>query len=132
MTTPTLSDHVVSVSSQHSVAETVARLRGLIAAKGMLEFALIDFHADAARAGLAMRSAQLLVFGNPRGGTPIMQANPTAALDLPLKVLVWQQEDGTVWISYNAPTYMQSRHHLPDALMGPLNGIALLVKEATQ
>ena len=124
-------DHgIVTVASGHSVQETVARFESLIKAKQLTLFAHIDFSGDAQREGLAMQPSQLLVFGNPRAGTPLMQAVPTAALDLPLKVLVWEDADKHVWVSYNAAQYLQQRHGLPDDLVKPLSGVAALVSAA--
>ena len=121
---------VVTVPTHHTVEQAADKLAKLIEAKQIVLFARIDFAADAERAGLAMQPAQLLVFGNPRAGTPLMQAAPTAALDLPLKVLVWQDADGRVWLSYNATGYLQARHGAPEALMKAIDGVGALVQAA--
>ncbi|MFM0505476.1 DUF302 domain-containing protein [Paraburkholderia caffeinilytica] len=121
---------VVTVSTQRTVDEAADAFAALIAAKNIILFARIDFAADARRAGLAMPPSQLLVFGNPRAGTPLMQAVPGAALDLPLKVLVWQDGDGRVWLSYNATSYLQARHGAPAELMKAIDGIGALVQAA--
>jgi uncharacterized protein (DUF302 family) len=123
-------DGIVTVASQHSVDDTVDKLVALIEARGLLLFARIDFHADAARAGLAMQPAQLIVFGNPRAGTPLMQAVPTAALDLPLKALIWRDDDERTWVSYNAVDWLQRRHHASDELVKPLAAVEALVNQA--
>ena len=130
MSPQTADDGIVSVPSQRTVEETAGKLASLIDAKHLILFARIDFAADAQRAGLAMLPSQLLVFGNPLAGTPLMQAVPKAALDLPLKVLVWQDANGQVWLSYNATSYLQARHGAPTELMKPLDGIGTLVLAA--
>ena len=121
---------IVTVPTHNSVAQAADKLALLIEAKHIVLFARINFAADAQRAGLAMQPSQLLVFGNPRAGTPLMQAVPTMALDLPLKVLVWQDGDGHVWLSYNATSYLQARHDAPAELMKALDGIGALVQAA--
>jgi uncharacterized protein (DUF302 family) len=115
---------IVTKASTYSVAETLARLEKVLTAKGMTVFARIDHRAEAERSGLAMRSAQLLVFGNPKGGTPLMVAAPTAALDLPLKTLVWEDAGGKVWLSYNTLAYVAQRHEIrgKDDLIRNLDG----------
>lgn len=130
MSPQTTDDGIVTVASHHSVQETVARLESSIKAKQLTLFAHIDFSSDAQREGLAMQPSQLLVFGNPRAGTPLMQAVPTAALDLPLKVLVREDTEKHVWVSYNSAEYLQQRHGLPDELAKPLAGVAALVSAA--
>jgi uncharacterized protein (DUF302 family) len=115
---------VVTKASTYPVGETFARLERALTAKGMTVFARIDHRAEAERIGLPMRPAQLLIFGNPRGGTPLMVAAPTAALDLPLKALVWEDADGKVWLSYNTMTYLAQRHEIrgKDDLIRNLDG----------
>jgi uncharacterized protein (DUF302 family) len=121
---------IVAVSTQRTVEQAADTLASLIAAKNLILFARIDFAADAARAGLAMNPSQLFIFGNPQAGTPLMQAAPTMALDLPLKVLVWQEDGGQVWLSYNATGYLQARHDAPAELMKAIDGIGALVQAA--
>jgi len=94
---------VVRIPSSHPVAETVARLEGLLKERGILIFARIDFSGDAGRAGLPLHAEQMLIFGNPRAGTPLMQAEPLAGLDLPLKALVFEDAGGQAWIAWNDP-----------------------------
>jgi uncharacterized protein (DUF302 family) len=108
---------IASRPSRHSVDETVAKLRGLLEAKGVTVFALVDHSGEAAKAGLTMRPTKLVIFGNPKGGTPVMVAAPSIAIDLPLKILVWEDAEGKVWCSYNEPEYLQARHHVPQELM---------------
>ena len=123
---------IVSTASNHSVPETLDRLESIAKAKGITIFARIDFSGDAARNGLEMRPTQLLIFGNPKGGTPLMVAAPSAALDLPLKALAWEDASGKVWVSYNAPEYIGARHGLPEALLPNIAGIKTLVETAAQ
>jgi uncharacterized protein (DUF302 family) len=130
MSTHTADNGIVTVPTQRTVEQAADKLASLIEAKNIVLFARINFAADAQRAGLAMQPSQLLVFGNPRAGTPLMQAVPTAALDLPLKLLVWQDDDGRVWFSYNATSYLQARHGAPAELMKALDGIGALVQAA--
>jgi uncharacterized protein (DUF302 family) len=106
-----------SKPSAHSVDETVAKLRGLLDAKGVTMFAVIDHSGEAAEAGLTMRPTKLVIFGNPKAGTPVMVAAPSIEIDLPLKILVWEDAQGKVWSSYNEPAYLQARHHVPQELM---------------
>src|ERR1700736_6553463 len=104
---------IVTILSQHSVDETVERLKNILQEKGVKLFALIDHSGEAEKAGLQMRPTKLLIFGRPKGGTPLMVAAPSIAIDLPLKLLVAEDAEGKVWISYNSPQYLQSRHDLP-------------------
>jgi uncharacterized protein (DUF302 family) len=113
---------VVTKLSPRSVADTVSRLIELVSAKGMKVFAVIDQRAEAREVGLELRDTTLVVFGSPAGGTPVMVASPLAALDLPLKVLVWADDDQTK-VSYVAPSALASRHHLPSDLAKNLAGI---------
>jgi uncharacterized protein (DUF302 family) len=123
---------IVTIASAHAGAATAERLAALIQERGLTLFARIDFSGDAERAGLAMPFSQLLVFGNPKAGTPLMQFAPTAALDLPLKVLVWDDADGRTWLSFNSPDYLRQRHGLPDDLVKPVSGVAALVDAAAR
>jgi uncharacterized protein (DUF302 family) len=123
---------IVRIDSHHSVAQTAERLEALLKERGILIFAHLDFTADAARAGLTMRPEQLIIFGNPKAGTPLMQAEPTAGLDLPLKALIWEDADGRVTIAYNDPQYLIRRHGLP-AILGPnIAGVIPLLQRAAQ
>jgi uncharacterized protein (DUF302 family) len=127
-----VSQGIERVASSRSFDETVAHFEELIAEKGMMLFAKIDFTGDAKRAGLTMPRMMLLVFGNPKGGTPVMVAAPSAALDLPLKVLVSEEADGKVWLSFNAPEYLALRHGIPAELVGNISGIRGLVGAAAK
>jgi uncharacterized protein (DUF302 family) len=130
MSALTADNGIVNVPTQRTVEQGADAFASLIEAKHIILFARIDFAADAQRVGLAMPPSQLLVFGNPRAGTPLMLAAPSVALDLPLKVLVWQDEAGQVWFSYNATSYLQARHGAPAELMKAIDGIGALVQAA--
>jgi uncharacterized protein (DUF302 family) len=108
---------VVTRPGALSVDETVRKLEDLLRAKGVKLFALIDHSGEAKGAGLTMPPTKLLIFGNPKAGTPLMLASPSVALDLPLKILVWRNSEGATQISYNSPAYLQARHGLPEDLM---------------
>lgn len=116
--------------SQHSVDETLQRLQALLADKNITVFALVDHSGEAAKVGLQMRPTKLLIFGNPKGGTPLMQATPTVAIDLPLKALIWEDADGRVWLTYNDPAYLQVRHRFPEELIGNLSAVNGLFSKA--
>jgi uncharacterized protein (DUF302 family) len=114
--TPPESDGIRTLESHDSFEGTVARLTASLEAHGIKIFAIIDQRAEAAAAGLAMAPVTLILFGNPKAGTPLMAARPTAALDLPLKAIVWASEHGGVFVSFNTAGYLIARHHLPEAL----------------
>ena len=118
---PNQENGIVTIPSHHSVDDTVAKVKAILDAKGVKLFALIDHSGEAERAGLQMRPTRLLIFGNPKAGTPLMVAVPSMAIDLPLKLLIAEDANGKVWISYNAPAYMQARHHLPQELSQALS-----------
>jgi uncharacterized protein (DUF302 family) len=107
-------DGLVTVKSPRSVDDTVNRLEALVTEKGMTVFARIDHAAGAAKVGKMLRPTQLLIFGNPRGGTPLMVCAQTAAIDLPLKMLAWQDDGGQVWLAYNDPKFIAHRHGVTD------------------
>jgi len=123
---------IVRIASQHSVAETVAKLESMLQAKNVKLFAVVDHSGEAERAGLKMPDTKLLIFGNPKGGTPLMVASPSVALDLPLKILVAEDTGGKVWISYNATAYLQERHNLPADLVANIAVIDGLAAAASQ
>jgi uncharacterized protein (DUF302 family) len=108
---------IVDIASHHSVDVTVEKVRTILQAKGVTLFALVDHSAEAEKAGMKMRPTKLLIFGNPKAGTPVMVAAPSIAIDLPLKILVWEDEAGKVWISYNSADYLRGRHNVPAELM---------------
>ncbi len=126
----TLENGIVKVPSNHSVDETVAKLEGLLEAKGVKLFVTVDHSGEAKAAGLQMPATKLLLFGNPKGGTPLMLASPSIAIDLPLKLLVAADADGRVWISYNAPAYLRARHGLPQDLVPVLSAVEALAAKA--
>jgi len=133
MNTSVAEEHgVVRIDSHHSVAHTAERLEALLKERGMQIFAHLDFTADASRAGLTMRPEQLLIFGNPRSGTPLMQAQPAVGLDLPLKALIWEDADGHVTIAYNEPQYVLQRHGLPASFTANISGVIPLLQRAAQ
>lgn len=121
---------LVQLQSHHPVATTLDRLEFLLKERGVLVFARIDFSGDAGRAGLRMQPEQMLIFGNPKAGTPLMLAAPAAGLDLPLKLLVWEAADGKVWAAYNSPEYVVQRYGLPPGLAANLAAAVSLIERA--
>lgn len=105
---------LVTKKSAHSVAQTLDRLERALKDKGIVVFARIDHTAGAKKAGMPLRSTELLIFGNPKLGTPLMQSKQTIGIDLPLKVLAWEDENGQVWLTYNAPDFLANRHGITD------------------
>src|SRR5215475_4106269 len=126
---------LVTLPSAHDFVTTLGRLTAVLEAKGLAIFARIDHAAGAASVGLALRPTTLLVFGNPTGGTPLMQAAQTAGIDLPLKALVWQGEDGGVRLSYNDPAWIAERHGIggaaAQAVAGLSGALAAFARQAT-
>jgi uncharacterized protein (DUF302 family) len=120
MTESESDDGIIRIPSRNTVAKTMERLQTLLKERGILVFAHIDFSGDAARSGLVMRTEQMLLFGNPKAGTPLMVESPVAGLDLPLKALVWEDAEGKTWIAYNDPQYIVRRHGLSPALAANL------------
>jgi uncharacterized protein (DUF302 family) len=123
---------IVSIPSHHSVDETVEKLKAMLQAKGIELFALVDHSGEAAKAGLHMPPTKLLIFGNPRGGTPLMLAAPSIAIDLPLKILVAEDAQGKVTVSYNSAEYLKERHGLPDNLLANIAVIQTLAEKAAE
>ncbi len=121
---------IVNIPSKHSVDETVERLRGILTSKGVTLFALVDHSGEAEKAGMKMPPTKLLIFGSPKAGTPLMLAAPSIAIDLPLKILVWQDASGKTWISYNAPEYLRERHNVPADLMQNISVVEALAAKA--
>jgi len=111
------------------VEQTVEALSNILKSKGVAVFALIDHSGEAEKVGLKMRPTKLLIFGNPKAGTPLMLASPSSAIDLPLKLLVWEDAQSKVWLSYNSPEYLRERHGLPQELM---QNIAIIEGLATK
>jgi uncharacterized protein (DUF302 family) len=122
---------IVNLVSNHSVDETVERLKSILRAKSVTLFAVIDHSGEAEKAGMKMPPTKLLIFGNPKSGTPLMLAAPSGALDLPLKILVWEDASQKVWISYNSLAYLSKRHGLPPELMSNIAAIEGLAAQAS-
>jgi uncharacterized protein (DUF302 family) len=120
------------VESRYPVSETLERLEALVKSRGLTVFARFDFSGDAQKAGLTMHTAQLLIFGNPKAGTPLMVAAPSIAIDLPLKALAWEDGDGKVWLSYNKPEYLMERHGIPKELLKNISAIEALAEKAVE
>lgn len=122
--------HLKTVPSRHGVAETIDRIEAAVKAQGMTVFARVDQAGEAARVGLTMPPTQVLIFGNPRGGTPIMVARPTSAIDLPLKALAWEDADGKVWLTYNTVDLLVERHGVPADLTTKIAPVGDLLERA--
>jgi uncharacterized protein (DUF302 family) len=120
---------ITDLPSKYSVSETMDRLQSLLRSKKITSFVRINQAAEAKAVGLSMRPTELLLFGDPRAGTPLMEEHPSIAIDLPLKALAWESADGRVWLSYNSPEYLMERHHLDSP---PLKAIESLLAAATQ
>ncbi len=118
-------DGLIAFKSPYEVSETQDRLEALVAKKGMTIFARIDHAAGAAKVGKTLRPTQVLIFGNPKGGTPFMQCAQTLGIDLPLKMLAWQDEAGQVWLAYNDPAFLARRHGVADCVVAQTIGDAL-------
>lgn len=123
---------IIDRPSNHSVSETVTRLKNVLEAKGVTLFALVDHSGEAQKVGLRMPDTKLLIFGSPKAGTPLMLAAPSIALDLPLKILVWQDNEGKVWVSYNSPEYLKERHGVPQELLQNITVVEHLSENAAQ
>jgi uncharacterized protein (DUF302 family)/uncharacterized membrane protein YidH (DUF202 family) len=123
---------IIDTPSNHSVDESVEKLTGILRDKGITLFALVDHSGEAAKAGMKMPPTKLLIFGNPKGGTPVMLAAPSIAIDLPLKVLVWEDGRGKTWLSYNSPEYLKKRHAVPDELVPNIAVVGALVQKVAE
>ncbi|MGA2233227.1 MAG: DUF302 domain-containing protein [Tepidisphaeraceae bacterium] len=121
---------ILTLPCNHTVEATIAKLQALLREKGVAIFALVDHSGEAKKIGMHMPPTQLLIFGNPKAGTPLMLAAPSAAIDLPLKLLVWEDTTGKVWISYNSPDYLRNRHNIPAELMQNIAVVAALAEKA--
>ncbi len=119
---------LVHLSSPYSVSETLQRLDSTLQSRGITVFARIDHSGEAEKVGMKMHPTQLVIFGSPKGGTPVMVASPTLAIDLPLKALVWEDAGGKVWLSYNSTEYLKQRHNIPDDLLKNIAVIAPLLQ----
>ena len=123
---------IVDKLSHHSVEDTVEKLKGILLSKGVMLFAIVDHSGEAEKVGMKMRPTKLLIFGSPKAGTPLMQAAPSVAIDLPLKILVWEDEQGKVWVSFNSPAYLQQRHGIPPGLLQNIAVVESLAAKAAE
>jgi uncharacterized protein (DUF302 family)/uncharacterized membrane protein YidH (DUF202 family) len=123
---------IIDKPSSHSVDETVEKLKGILQSKGVTLFALIDHSGEAEKVGMKMPPTKLLIFGNPKAGTPVMLAAPSSAIDLPLKILVWEDGQRKVWVTYNSPTYLQERHSLSPQLLQNIGVVETLATKAAE
>jgi uncharacterized protein (DUF302 family) len=125
-----LSKGLINVLTSHSVDQTVERLKNILQSKGVTLFAVIDHSGEAEKVGMKMRPTKLLIFGNPKAGTPLMLAAPSSAIDLPLKILIWEDNAGKVWVTYNSPEFLRERHGLPPDLMQNVSVVEALAANA--
>ena len=130
--TPNSDKGIVSVPSHQSVDQTLEKLQAMLRAKGVVVFTLVDHSGEAAKVGMKMPPTKVLIFGNPKAGTPLMLAAPSIAIDLPLKILIWEDTQNRVWISYNAPEYLQKRHGVPQDLMQNIAVVETLAAKAAE
>jgi uncharacterized protein (DUF302 family) len=128
----TATEGIVDKPSRHSVDETVDRLKNILQTKGLTLFALVDHSGEAERVGMKMPPTKLFIFGSPKAGTPLMLAAPSIAIDLPLKILVWQDPEGKARVSYNSPVYLQQRHGVPQELLQNIAPVEALATTATE
>jgi uncharacterized protein (DUF302 family) len=123
---------IIDTPSNHSVDETVERIKVILQAKGVTLFAVVDHSGEAEKVGMKMPPTKLLIFGSPKAGTPLMLASPSIAIDLPLKILVWEDTRSKVWVSYNSPEYLQERHNLPPELLQNIAVVGTLAAKAAE
>jgi uncharacterized protein (DUF302 family)/uncharacterized membrane protein YidH (DUF202 family) len=123
---------IVDVPSNHSVDETAETLKGILQAKGVTLFAMVDHSGEAEKVGIKMRPTKLLIFGSPKAGTPVMLAAPSIAIDLPLKILIWEDDQAKVWVSYNSPAHLQERHNVPPELVQNIGVVEALAAKAAE
>ena len=129
---PTPDNGMQHLSSPYSVPETLRRIESLLQEKGLAIFCRVDHSGEAEKVGLKMHPTQLILFGSPKAGTPVMVASPTIAIDLPLKALVWEDAGGKVWVSYNSPEYLQQRHNVPSELVKNISAAGTLLQLAVK
>lgn len=127
-----MNNGLIHTASPYSVAETLQRLEAILKSKGLTIFALVDHSGEAAKVGMEMHPTKLVIFGSPKGGTPVMPAAPSVAIDLPLKALVWEDDKGKVWITQNSPEYLEERHGIPANLVANLAGAGALIQKAVE
>jgi uncharacterized protein (DUF302 family) len=130
--TPGSDSGIIDISSSHPVDETVEKLKGILQTRGVTLFALVDHSGEAEKVGVKMRPTKLLIFGNPKAGTPVMLAAPSSAIDLPLKILIWEDAQGKVWVTYNSAVYLQERHSLPPELRRNIEVVETLATKAAE
>ncbi len=130
--TPSSSKGIVDIPGNHPVDETVEKLKSILAAKGVTLFALVDHSGEAAKVDIKMRPTKLLIFGSPKAGTPIMLAAPSIAIDLPLKILIWEDQTGKTWVSYNSPAFLGERHGVPQELLSGIGVVEVLAAKAAE
>lgn len=123
---------IVQIPSRHSVQETTEKLKNILQSKGIMLFALIDHSGEAEKVGLKMPPTKLFIFGSPKAGTPLMLASPSVAIDLPLKILIWEDSGGKAWVSYNSPAYLEKRHGLPTELIPNIAAVEMLATKAAE
>jgi uncharacterized protein (DUF302 family) len=129
---PIWSNGIIDKPSNHSVEQTVENLKNILQSKGVTLFALVDHSGEAEKVGMKMRPTKLLIFGSPKAGTPLMLAAPSIAIDLPLKILVWEDAQGKVWVSYNSSEYLKARHSLPQELLQNIAVVETLAGKAAE
>jgi len=127
-----MNNGIVNKPTNHSVDETIEKLKGILQSKGVTLFATVDHSGEAAKVGMKMPPTKLLIFGSPKAGTPLMLASPSVAIDLPLKILIWEDAQGKAWLSYNSPAYLQERHSIPAELMQNIAVIEALASKAAE
>ena len=123
---------IIDIQSHQPVDQTVSRLKAILQEKGIQLFALIDHSGEAEKAGMKMPPTKLLIFGNPKGGTPLMLAAPSTAIDLPLKILIWEDTQGKTWVSYNSPEYLQQRHGISAELIKNIAVVETVAAKAAE
>ncbi len=129
---PAKNNGIIDKPSNHSVEQTVEKLNSILRSKGVTLFALVDHSGEAEKVGMKMRPTKLLIFGSPKAGTPLMLAAPSAGIDLPLKILVWEDGQGKVWVSYNSLDYLRERHGLPQELLQNIAVVETLASKAAE
>ena len=130
--TPDNIKSLINLESHHGTDETVERLKAILDSKGVTLFALVDHSGEAEKVSMKMPPTKLLIFGSPKAGTPLMLAAPSIAIDLPLKILVWEDTSGKVWISWNSPEYLRDRHNIPEELLKNIAVVGALANKAAE
>ena len=129
----TLRDNgLIDLPSKHSVDETVSNLIKILKEKGVSLFAIVDHSSEAAKVGMRMRPTKLVIFGNPKAGTPVILAAPSSAIDLPLKILIWEDAQGKSWVTYNSLSYLRERHNIPPEVLSNITVIDTLAKAVAE